>query len=160
MLQHSKAPPQLCWRKHTLTNECMHVSTPILTPYIHTYIVRWAPTIWNVSLPNGSGGSELEGERLRLISPVEIAPGRATECPPPHCSLQTSERGRPSSPYMSTSESMPLAASKLWYQNSPGSLCLKNAPADLDSGDRGREKKERGWKDRKHRRTRVLLGNK
>lgn len=70
--------------------------------------------------------------------------------------LRTSERGRPASPYMSTSDSMPLAASKLWYQNSPGSLCLKNAPADLDSGDRGREKKERGWKERKHKRTRVL----
>lgn len=122
----------------------------------------WAPNIWNISLPSDWGVCELEWECLRLISPVETAPGRATEHPPPPIPLplQTSRRGRPASLYMSTSDSMPLAASKLWYQNSPGSLCLKNAPADLGSEDRGREKKERGWKERKHKRTRVLSGKK
>lgn len=57
---------------------------------------------------------------------------------------------------MSTSESMPLAASKLWYQNSPGSLCLKKMPQQtLIPGIEGGK---RGWKEKKHRRTRVLMG--
>lgn len=115
--------------------------------------------MWNVSLPSALGGSGLEGERLRLVSPVETAAGRATEYPPPPLLPPTNQWKRKAllSLHVNFREHASLAASKLWYQNSPGSLCLKNAPADPDAGDRGRGENARSWNERKHRRTTILL---
>lgn len=103
----------------------------------------------------------LEGECLRLISPVEIAPGRATECSP----LPT-----PTTPYKPVREEGPplltcqLQRACLLVPESfdtkivQEASVLKMPQQTFIPGIEGGKKKERGWRERKHKRTRILLG--
>lgn len=101
--------------------------------YSHQYTVIWALKVKKqqkpISLHHGLCGYELDGEAFEAPqsgSPLAGLPGASL---PSIAPPQTSKRGRPSSPYMSASESMPLAAWTLWYQNSPETLSLKKCPS-------------------------------
>lgn len=92
------ALPQLyCTAVHPMQQFAEHLNVyKDLSTSIH--LDTSVPNIWNITLPNDWGASELEGECLRLISPVDAAPGRATEHPPPpsHCPCEpVREEGPP-----------------------------------------------------------------